>query len=67
MHRAPGTGRAQKKRGAGYPVIVGDYSAAPRWERRPVVAGTPVPKPAPVFTKLDVSVVDEELARMADG
>jgi methionyl-tRNA synthetase len=53
--------------GAGYPVIVGDYSTAPRWERRPVVAGTPVPKPVPVFTKLDVSVVDEELARMTDG
>jgi methionyl-tRNA synthetase len=51
--------------GPGYPVITGEYSAAPRWERRPVVAGTPVPKPTPVFTKLDPSVVDEELARMA--
>ena len=32
----------------------------------PLVAGTPVAKPTPVFTKLDPSVVDEELARL-DG
>lgn len=51
--------------GAGYPIITGDYSATPRWERRPVVVGTPVAKPTPVFTKLDPSVVDEELARLA--
>jgi methionyl-tRNA synthetase len=47
-----------------YPVITGDYSRAPRWERKPVTVGTPVEKPTPVFTKLDVSVVDEELARL---
>jgi methionyl-tRNA synthetase len=51
--------------GPGYPVITGDYSAASPWERRPIRAGTPVPKPTPVFTKLDVSVVDDELARMS--
>jgi methionyl-tRNA synthetase len=51
--------------GAGYPVITGEYSAAPAWERRPLVPGTPVAKPAPVFTKLDPSVADDELARMA--
>ena len=50
--------------GLSYPVITGEYSATPRWERRPVVPGTPVAKPAPVFTKLDVSVVEEELARL---
>ncbi|NYJ73681.1 methionine--tRNA ligase [Allobranchiibius huperziae] len=48
----------------GYPVITGDYSATPRWERRAIVPGAPVPKPAPVFTKLDPSVVDDELARL---
>ena len=53
--------------GAPYPVITGEYSATPRWERRPVVVGTPVAKPTPVFTKLDVAVVEEELARLADG
>ena len=47
-----------------YPVITGDYSATPRWESRPVVVGTPIEKPTPVFTKLDPSVVDEELARL---
>ena len=48
-----------------YPVITGDYSTTPAWERRPIVVGTPVEKPVPVFTKLDLSVVDEELARLA--
>jgi methionyl-tRNA synthetase len=31
-----------------------------------VVPGTAVEKPVPVFTKLDPSVVDEELARLAE-
>jgi methionyl-tRNA synthetase len=50
--------------GAGYPVITGDYTSVPRWGRRPIEPGTPVAKPAPVFTKLDPSVVDEELDRL---
>jgi methionyl-tRNA synthetase len=50
--------------GPGYPILTGDYSAAPAWRRAPVVAGTPIAKPAPVFTKLDPSVVDDELARL---
>ena len=52
--------------GPGYPVITGDYTTAPAWKRRPLVVGTPVEKPTPVFTKLDVAVVEEELARLAD-
>ncbi|MDO9455000.1 methionine--tRNA ligase [Nocardioides sp.] len=51
--------------GAGYPIITGDYTGVPAWERRPIVPGTPVEKPTPIFTKLDVAVVDEELARLA--
>jgi methionyl-tRNA synthetase len=51
--------------GPGYPILTGDYSAAPGWARRPVVVGTPVEKPTPVFTKLDPSVVEDELARLA--
>jgi methionyl-tRNA synthetase len=47
-----------------YPIITGEYSATPAWRRRPVVAGTKVDKPAPIFTKLDPSVVDEEIARL---
>jgi methionyl-tRNA synthetase len=47
-----------------YPVITGDYSATPSWESRPVVVGTPVEKPTPIFTKLDPAVIEEELARL---
>jgi methionyl-tRNA synthetase len=46
--------------GPAYPVIMGDYSATPRWESRPVVVGTPIATPVPVFTKFDPSVVDDE-------
>ncbi|MDM7855552.1 methionine--tRNA ligase [Cellulomonas alba] len=48
-----------------YPVITGDYSAVPAWTPVPVKPGTPVAKPTPVFTKLDDSIVEEELARYA--
>lgn len=50
--------------GAGYPILTGDYTGVPAWERRPVVVGTPVAKPTPVFTKLDPGVVAEELERL---
>ena len=50
--------------GPGYPVITGDYSAVRPWRRREVVVGTPVSKPTPVFTKLDPSLVEDELARV---
>ena len=51
--------------GPSYPVITGDYDATFRWESRPVAAGAPLAVPAPLFTKLDQSVVDEEIARLA--
>ncbi len=51
--------------GPAYPILTGDYSDTPRWERVPLTVGTPIEKPTPVFTKLDPSVVDEELARLA--
>ncbi|MCY9785907.1 methionine--tRNA ligase [Nocardiopsis sp. EMB25] len=55
-----------------YPVITGDYAGdEARWESRPIVPGTPLSRPQPLFAKLDPSVVDEELARLglegADG
>ena len=50
---------------SGYPIITGDYQDAPTWGRHPVTVGTPVAKPTPVFTKLDESIVDAELARYA--
>jgi methionyl-tRNA synthetase len=53
--------------GPAYPTLAGDYSGFPRWESVPVVPGTPIAKPVPVFTKLDPSVVDDELARLSGG
>jgi methionyl-tRNA synthetase len=50
--------------GAGYPIITGDYTGTPAWGHRPLVVGTPVGKPSPIFTKLDVAIIDEELARL---
>jgi methionyl-tRNA synthetase len=51
--------------GPGYPVLTGDYTAGARWESVPLVAGTPLAAPKPVFRKLDPSVIEEELARLA--
>ncbi len=51
--------------GSPYPVLTGDYSSMRgTWHRVPVVPGTPVPVPSPIFTKLDDSVVETELARL---
>ena len=50
--------------GPSYPILTGDYSGVPAWERRPITVGTPIAKPTPVFTKLDPSVVDDELSRL---
>jgi len=50
--------------GPSYPVITGDYRNTPRWESAPIAAGTPLAPPVPLFTKLDPSVVEEELARL---
>jgi len=50
--------------GPAYPILTGDYTGVPRWQRHPIKVGAPVAKPTPVFTKLDPSLVDEELARL---
>ena len=51
--------------GRSYPVITGDYEAVRgTWGRKAVVPGTEVPAPSPIFTKLDDSIVEDELARM---
>jgi len=50
--------------GPGYPILTGDYTVGARWESVPLVAGTPLAAPKPVFRKLDPSVVEEELERL---
>jgi methionyl-tRNA synthetase len=50
--------------GEGYPIITGDYTATPRWESCPVTVGATIAKPSHIFTKLDPSVVEDELRRL---
>ena len=50
--------------GPGYPVLTGDYTVGAKWESVPLVAGTPLAAPKPVFRKLDPSVIEEELERL---
>jgi methionyl-tRNA synthetase len=51
--------------GAAYPILAGDYSLDARWESAPLKVGTPVSAPTPLFAKLDPSVIEDELERMA--
>jgi methionyl-tRNA synthetase len=48
-----------------YSVLTGDYDTGASWRSTPIEVGRAVAAPTPVFTKLDPSVVDEELARLA--
>jgi methionyl-tRNA synthetase len=50
-----------------YPIITGDYEVGRtilEWKHHPVVPGTPIAKPEPVFIRLDDGIVEEELKRM---
>ena len=54
------------KPGFMYPIITGDYEMGETvhpWASEPIVAGTPVPKPHPIFAKIPPEAVEEELAR----
>ena len=51
--------------GPAYPIITGDYASIRTWARHAVVPGTVVPAAAPVFVKLDPSVIDDELSRLS--
>jgi methionyl-tRNA synthetase len=55
--------------GSPYPIITGPYEDGQAvWASTPLAApGTPLAAPTPIFTKLDPSVVDEELARLEGG
>jgi methionyl-tRNA synthetase len=48
-----------------YWVLTGDYDTGARWRSTPIPVGAPVAPPTPLFAKLDPSVVDDELARLA--
>jgi methionyl-tRNA synthetase len=47
-----------------YSVLTGDYQTQAKWVSTPIEAGRPLAAPTPIFTKLDPSVVDEELERL---
>ena len=47
-----------------YAALTGDYDALAQWRSEPIEVGRPIATPTPIFTKLDPSVVDEELARL---
>ncbi|MEU6858378.1 methionine--tRNA ligase [Glycomyces sp. NPDC046736] len=47
-----------------YPILTGDYTEVPAWESVPLAPGTPLAKPVPVFTKLEPSIVEEEIERL---
>jgi methionyl-tRNA synthetase len=47
-----------------YSILTGDYDTGARWESTPIEVGRPLQAPTPIFTKLDPSIVDEELARL---
>jgi methionyl-tRNA synthetase len=55
--------------GSPYPIITGPYDQGQAvWASTPLPApGTPLAAPTPIFTKLDPSVVDEELRRLEEG
>jgi methionyl-tRNA synthetase len=47
-----------------YSVLTGDYLTQASWQSRPLPVGRPLSAPTPIITKLDPSVVEEELARL---
>ncbi|MDK3258843.1 methionine--tRNA ligase [Blastococcus capsensis] len=55
--------------GSPYPVITGSYDEGQAvWGSTPLAApGTPLAPPKPIFTKLDPSIVDEEIQRLEEG
>ncbi len=56
------------KPGFKYPIITGDYKLGVNvhpWESEPIEVGAPVAKPTPIFAKLPVEAVQEELDRFS--
>jgi methionyl-tRNA synthetase len=57
----------EQEGGPSYGVLTGDYRTQARWESTPLPAGRELAMPTPVFTKLDPSIVDSEIARLAES
>jgi methionyl-tRNA synthetase len=56
----------EEEDGRKHEILTGDYASwVGRWEPSDLQPGQPLQEPRPLFKKLDDSVVDEELARMA--
>jgi methionyl-tRNA synthetase len=55
--------------GSPYPIITGPYDEGQAgWASTPLPpSGTPLAPPTPIFTKLDPSVVEEEIRRLEEG
>jgi methionyl-tRNA synthetase len=53
--------------GRPYPIITGDYASVAPWRSQPIRPGTPIDQPIPLFRKLDESIIEEELARLAES
>ncbi|SOD70348.1 methionyl-tRNA synthetase [Jatrophihabitans sp. GAS493] len=47
-----------------YATLSGDYDALAKWQSAKIEVGRPIAAPTPIFTKLDSSVVQEELDRL---
>jgi methionyl-tRNA synthetase len=56
----------EEEGGQRHGVLGGEYDATPRWAPSRIPAGRPLPAPAPLFKKLDDSVVEAELDRMRE-
>jgi methionyl-tRNA synthetase len=52
--------------GPSYGVLTGDYRTQARWQSVPLPAGRALAPPTPIFTKLDPSIVDAEVARLGE-
>jgi len=66
-----GMPRVEERTEAGglrHSVLTGDYSGwVGKWKPSEIEAGRPLREPEPLFKKLDPSIVDEELSRMAEA
>jgi methionyl-tRNA synthetase len=60
----PRTEQVDEDGSPAYPVITGSYNDSPRWAPNPITPGTSLSVPKPLFSKLDPSVADEEVARL---